>query len=161
MATVARQENDTPKSYAALCDYIAMGGARSLDTLAERYRSGADPAPPTRRLTSLKDWSRAQDWQARARAYDDSLAQEASAAHTAAYIASLEAHRKRAQDAGEGVYIVAAKLLQRMNKELDTLEITPATLGVLLRAFTTALDLEAHALGVDALLPALEQQEAR
>jgi hypothetical protein len=59
------------------------------------------------------------------------------------------------------VYIVAAKLLQRMNKELDTLEITPATLGVLLRAFQCALDLEAHSLGVDALLPALEQQEAR
>jgi hypothetical protein len=160
MAMIARQASDTPKSYAALCDYIAMGGARSLDTLAERYRSGADPAPPTRRLTSLKDWSRAQDWQARARAYDDMLALEASAAHTAQYIASLEAHRKRAQDAGEGVYIVAAKLLQRMNKELDTLEITPATLGVLLRAFQCALDLEAHSLGVDQILTSLEDRDS-
>jgi hypothetical protein len=56
------------------------------------------------------------------------------------------------------VYIVAAKLLQRMNKEQDTLEITPATLGVLLRAFTTALDLEAHSLGVDQILTSLDDR---
>jgi hypothetical protein len=155
MATIARQEDDTPKSYAALLDYFALGVGRSL----EKYRHATGRSPGF--LRQLERWSAEHAWAARCQAADDMLALEASAAHTAAYIASLEAHRKRAQDAGEGVYIVAAKLLQRMNKELDTLEITPATLGVLLRAFQCALDLEAHALGVDALLPSLEQQEAR
>jgi hypothetical protein len=161
MAMIERHEDDTPKSYAALCDYAALGPSRSIDKLLQFYTSSGIAKPPTKHRASLGVWSSQHDWQARARAYDDMLALEASAAHTAQYIASLEAHRKRAQDAGEGVYIVAAKLLQRRTTELDTVEITPATLGVLLRAFQTALDLEAHALGVDALLPALEQQEAR
>jgi hypothetical protein len=161
MARIDRRDSDTPKAYAALLDYAAMGPARSLDTLCERYRSGADPAPPTRRLTSLKDWSRQHDWQQRVQAYDDALALEASDRHTARYIADLEAHRKRASDAGEAIYITATKLLRRMNNELEELEITPATLGVLLRAYTIGLDLEAHALGIDQLLPELEQKEAR
>jgi hypothetical protein len=160
MASVERRADDTVKSYAALCDYCAMGSARSLEQLHERYRSGTDPVP-TRRLTSLKDWSRSQDWQARARAYDDMLQQEAQEAHTAKYLAALEAHRLRAAEAGQGVYIVATRLLRRMNEELDQLELTPATLGVLLRAYQTALDLEAHALGIDQVLPELEQREAR
>jgi hypothetical protein len=160
MAAIERQPLDTPKSYAALCDYCAMGPSRSLDTLCERYRTGTDPAPPTRRLTSLKDWSRSGDWQARARQYDSQLQQEASAATTSAYLAALEAHRRRAQEAGEGVYIVATRLLRRMNAEIDTLELSPASLGVLLRAYQTALDLEAHALNLDQILPSLERDDS-
>ena len=61
---LARRPTDTAKSWWALQDYAAMGAARSLATLADRYRSSTDPVP-TRRLQSLKEWSAAHAWQER------------------------------------------------------------------------------------------------
>jgi len=161
MATIERLPGDTPKSYAALCDYCALGPARSIDKLLQNYTSSGIANPPTKHRASLGLWSSQHDWQRRALEYDSALQQEAADQHSAQYIASLEAHRRRAQEAGEGVYIVATKLLRRMNAEIDSLELSPASLGVLLRAYQTALDLEAHALGIDQLLPALENDLAR
>lgn len=64
----------------AWADYLAMGDGRSLEKLAEHYRTRAEGAPPTRQLTQLKRWSAAFGWQARLQAIADRAAAEAEAA---------------------------------------------------------------------------------
>jgi hypothetical protein len=52
------------KAATAFADYIAMGPDRSLGALCERYRKATGPIP-TKRLMTLKDWSRNFRWQDR------------------------------------------------------------------------------------------------
>ena len=55
---------ESPKARQAWADYLALGPERSLEKLLERYRT--DPrSAPTARLTTLKEWSRTHQWQAR------------------------------------------------------------------------------------------------
>lgn len=55
-----------------------MGLERSLSVLVDRYQTGTKPAP-TKRLTSLKEWSVKFNWQERASAYDAQLDAEKTA----------------------------------------------------------------------------------
>ncbi len=59
---------ESKRSYAAFRDYCAMGTARGLRPLAERYRS--DPTAPTRSLSTLAAWSANFWWADRSRAFD-------------------------------------------------------------------------------------------
>lgn len=54
---------ETPKALQAFEDYYAMGSARSLSKLLVRYKKRKDP--PTRRMTTLKQWSTKHGWQER------------------------------------------------------------------------------------------------
>lgn len=64
-----RQPGETDRAVLACNDYLRMGPGRSLANLLERYQSGTESAP-TRRLTTLKDWSRKYGWKERVVAYD-------------------------------------------------------------------------------------------
>lgn len=55
---------ESPKASQAFSDYVALGDARSLQKLVERYQSASDSSP-TRRLMTLARWSVAHGWQAR------------------------------------------------------------------------------------------------
>lgn len=65
-----RQKNETDDAVIACNDYLRMGVGRSLYKLCFRYQSATNPLPPTKRLMTLKDWSRNFEWQARASEYD-------------------------------------------------------------------------------------------
>lgn len=65
-----RRPSDTPRSYAALCDYCAMGPTRSIDKLVQVYTSSGIGTPPTRHRATLGVWSSAHAWVERAAAYD-------------------------------------------------------------------------------------------
>jgi hypothetical protein len=67
---------ETARAKAAWADYLALGPDRSLEKLAERYRSVAEVVP-TRRLNTLKAWSAAFGWQARLEEIADQAAREA------------------------------------------------------------------------------------
>lgn len=138
----SQRADESAQAYEAAQAYFKMGADRSLDHVAEKLSKSSQ---------LMKRWSAQHDWVERARAYDAELAELAAAQHQSRYLADLEAHRQRSTEAAKGLYTVAGKLLQRMNAQVSTLEITPATLGVLLKAFQTSLDLEAHALGIDTL----------
>ena len=131
--------NESARAYDAFTAYVQLGVERSFERLSQTYPKS---------VPMFKRWSAQHSWVDRARAYDAELSALAAAQHQSKYLADLEAHRVRSTEAARGLYIVAGKLLQRLNKQVDTLEITPATLGVLLKAFQTSLDLEAHALGL-------------
>lgn len=131
---------ETAKAYDAFTAYCALGAARSCEQVADKYQKN---------VSLIYRWCREHSWVERAREYDAALSALAAEQHQARYLADLEAHRVRSTEAARGLYTVAGKLLQRLNKQVDTLEITPATLGILLKAFQTSLDIEAHALGID------------
>jgi hypothetical protein len=61
-STTTHQE--TARAAQAFADYVAMGPTRSLEALAERYRT-ASKTIPTKRIATLKDWSVKYRWQAR------------------------------------------------------------------------------------------------
>lgn len=71
-----RQKRERDRAVIACNDYLLMGPGRSLEKLWRQYReqkwhqTGTKPAPPTRRLRTLKEWSSRYDWQARAKLYD-------------------------------------------------------------------------------------------
>lgn len=131
---------ESAQAYQAAVAYFEMGADRSCEAVAQKY---------TKSASLIRRWSSQHDWGERARLYDAQLAELAAEAHQTRYLADLEAHRVRSTEAAKGLYTVAVKLLQRLNNQVATLEITPATLGVLLKAFQVSLDLEAHALGID------------
>ncbi len=144
------------------CAYFGMGAERSQEAVSQKLAK-------SRQL--LSRWSAQHGWTERAREYDAALAKEASAAHTARYLADLEAHRKRSMEAGSALYTVAGQLIKQLNYALSqprkiegkdgktytihSVELNANTFAVAARGITAALDLEAHALGIDKLLPEL------
>jgi|SRR5919202_520892 uncharacterized membrane protein len=69
---------ESAQALRAFSDYLAQAPPRSLERLYERYRSGTEPAPPTRRLTTLKQWSTQHAWQERVAEHERQIAQEAA-----------------------------------------------------------------------------------
>lgn len=76
---LARLPEEPEHAHRALLDYEAMGDERSLEKLVARYRSGTE-AGPTRRHSTLREWSGKWNWQERvAAAYDARVARERAA----------------------------------------------------------------------------------
>lgn len=67
-----RQKKEHYKAIIACNDYLRMGPGRSLAKLLERYQNATD-SPPTKRLKTLKDWSRYYGWQDRVVEYENEL----------------------------------------------------------------------------------------
>lgn len=67
--TGQRQTGESDNAVIACNDYLRMGPVRSLANLLERYQTVTD-SPPTKRLPTLKDWSRKYGWVERATTYD-------------------------------------------------------------------------------------------
>jgi hypothetical protein len=146
----ARLTTESSKAYAAFTTYCAFGAGRSCEQVAAKYQKS---------VSLIYRWCRVHSWIDRVEIYDAQLAKEAAAATTAQYLADLEAFRLRTQRIGQALYVVAGKLLERMNAELDTVEIKANTLLICARAIVMALDLEAYALQVDKLLSQLDWDE--
>ena len=158
-----RHPDESARAYAARVEYVTMGPGRDLRTLAQKLDKS---------LTLVGRWSSQYDWVKSAEEYDNQVAyltvQEAAEAHRA----DLAAHRKKAMDAGQALYAVAGQLIKTINAALanprriegkdgkvyvlHAIDITSSTFAIAARAMTTALDLEAHALGVDTVLGKLD-----
>lgn len=71
---LAKRDDETLKAHAAFLDYVRMGSGRSLAKLIAQYQDqGAAKVgpekPPTRRLSTLKEWSVIHEWQKRLEAW--------------------------------------------------------------------------------------------
>lgn len=68
-----RAERESLRAVQACNDYIRMGAGRSLEKLLNRYlndiESGLE-SPPSKRLSTLREWSAEFGWVARASSYD-------------------------------------------------------------------------------------------
>lgn len=159
--------NESARAYDAFTAYARLGVERSFERLSQTYPKS---------VPMFKRWSAQHAWVERARAYDHALATVAAEQNQARYLADLEAHRKKASDAGQALYTVAGQLIKQLNHALNQpryvtgadgkkytlhgVELTAGTFAIAARAMQTALDLEAHALGVDKLLPSLEGDDS-
>jgi len=69
----------SPKSLAALADYLAMGPARSLGKLVALYKqvkqNGSKVPPPSVSLKTITKWSWQHGWQAEVRKYEAGIAE--------------------------------------------------------------------------------------
>lgn len=153
--TLPRIEGESARAYAARVEYVTMGAGRSIDKVAEQrgIKSGS-------RSSTLLEWSRKYNWVDSARQYDEQVSYITVQEAADRYRADLEDHRKRASEAGKALYAVAGKLLQRMNAQAATLELNANSLAIIKGALQTALDLEAHALAVDKILPSLGDNDS-
>ncbi len=147
----ARLHEESTPAYQAACAYFGMGAERSQGVVGRKLGK-------SRQL--MNRWSAQHGWVKRAAEYDQAVQDDIATERTRRYLAELEAHRTRYQTAGKSLYTVAAKMLTRLHELVDNheLEMTPTVLGILLRAFTTAGDMEAHALNLDELLPTLTER---
>ena len=139
----ARLAKESTKAYTAFTTYCAFGADRSCEQVAAKYQKS---------VSLIYRWCRVHSWIERVTMYDAQLAKEAAAATTAQYLADLEALRVRTRRMGQALYVVASKLLERLNAEIDTVAINANTLVVIARVIVIAADLEAYALQVDKLL---------
>lgn len=67
---------ESRRANAALRDYVAMGGGRSLSKLLNQYRSSTPQQPPTKHQNTLKTWSARWQWQARLAAWEEAMQAE-------------------------------------------------------------------------------------
>jgi hypothetical protein len=86
---------ESAAAHRAYQDYREQTPPRSLERLVEWYRSGPEAVPPTRRLTTLKEWSRHFGWAARVAAYDAEIAAVTDQKARAERLAEIERRRKQ------------------------------------------------------------------
>jgi hypothetical protein len=162
--SVPRREGESSRAYEARVHYVTAGPMRSLDQMAKDGRW-------SKSRSLLGRWSTEYEWVRSAKEYDDVVASLAARRASEAYLAELEDHRVRYQRAGRDLYRVANLLLNQCARAvrgetirgadgreylIPAMELTPNTISVVMRALTTAADLEAHALRISDLLPKLD-----
>lgn len=138
MAPIERITTDTSRSYAALCDYAAMGPGRSLEKLCERYRSDTSTVP-TKRLTTLKDWSREDDWQNRVQVYDQALRADEDAARATIRAARRIALEEADWETGNALREATRAILSELPRFIRHTETEITQDGQLVKVITLAL----------------------
>jgi hypothetical protein len=160
-----RLPDESARAYAARVEYVTMGAGRSLEKLRQKYNRN------TSYIRQLAEWSAKYGWVGSADKYDAEISYITVQDAADRYRTDLEAHRKKASEAGGALYAVAGQLLKQVNQALNQprvimgadgnrytlhgIELNGNTLSIVSRAMQTALDLEAHALNIDKLLPSL------
>lgn len=162
-----RLDGESTKAYTARREYVLMGPQRSQEAVSKRLGK-------SRQL--MYRWATQYNWTDSARQYDEQISYLTVQQAAEQYQADLAAHRKRAMDASKNLLILAGQLSEAMNTalksprtvrgedgkvyKLHNIEITAGTLGTISKALTTSLDLEAHALGLDQLMPTLSTDDS-
>jgi len=153
--TLPRLDNESAQAYAARVAYVTLGPNRTLDQTRVQLMKYS---PGYTRV--LAGWSDKFEWKVYARAYDDQVAALAIQKAASEYIVNLEEHRQRYQDCGKALYMVASKMLNKLNEQAKYMEYSPNTLNTIARALTIAADMEAHALRIADLLPRLTPNDS-
>jgi len=108
-----RQKGETRRAVIACNDYLRMGPGRSLAKLCKLYRSQRATQPPTRRLPTLKEWSRRFGWVERAEEYDAAMESQ----RDEQVLRELNEMKGRQLMIAEALQTIAAMRLQRMKPE--------------------------------------------
>jgi len=142
-STIERLPDESARAFAARTEYVLLGPQRSLDALAQKYNKSR---------SLFARWSTEYDWAATARAWDDQQAAAALDRASEAYQAELADYRRRYGEMGKALLGASAKMLNRMMRDLEAMEMTPAVLGQITSAVKTAADVEALALRLEGIL---------
>lgn len=105
---------ESPQAIEAYRDYLDMGTGRSLEALQRRYQGATDKTPPTRRLMTLKDWSRTFGWQGRVAQHEARIAAEAEERARKDRLAEMDKLRRVRLGIAQTEQAIALKWLQRV-----------------------------------------------
>lgn len=146
--TIPRLEGESNRAYDARVHYVTMGPGRSLDSVSQKL--GKSKA-------LMERWSERYGWVDSARRYDDAVNHVAIQSSAAKYRQDLEAHRADAERYGRALSDTAIAMLAELRTAVKAgdMRYTPNHIALISKALATALDLRAHALQLDALLPTL------
>lgn len=103
-----RQPEETPKAYAAFCEYRDMGAERSLDKVATKLNKSS---------TLIARWSSKYKWVERVAAWDDEQERIARIAAQKENIQAIKDMRKRHATLATSMLIKAAKALGRIPED--------------------------------------------
>lgn len=164
--TIERLPDEHPARFQARVEYIVAGPDRSLERVRQKIGM--------RSVRRLEMWSSEDGWGEQARRWDELIVNLRTQAEVDAYRRDLEAHRKKAMDAGRSLFTVAGRLLQQIDTALANprriegkdgkmytlhgIDLNSSSLAVAARGLTAALDLEAHALRLGDILPKLDHE---
>lgn len=110
-----RQENETPKAYAAFCEYRDMGGQRSLSKVAAKLQKSE---------TLMGRWSGAYSWVDRAAAWDDEQERIDREAARKEQTEAIKRMRKRQAESGHALQCKALLALKKIPiEDLSALDI--------------------------------------
>jgi hypothetical protein len=146
--TIPRLDNESNRALEARRIYVEMGPGRSTAKVGQQLGKSKD---------LMDRWSARYDWAATARAWDDQQAAMASMRATAEYQEHLKAQRDDAMNYGKALCAVAAQMLTQLQKSHKDIDYTPAALATIAKALTTGLDLRAHALDLERIIPTLSE----
>lgn len=169
ISTIERLPEESNRAFAARIEYVTMGPDRSLDKTRQRLGKSAGYT------RQLQEWSTRYGWASTAAGWDNQQAAVALRIASEKYRADLEKHRSEASEAGHALYVVAGQLIRSINEILGrpkkikgedgkiytvhNIDLNANTFSIAARAMQTALDLKAHALNVDKLLPSLASED--
>jgi hypothetical protein len=140
---LARLATETARAHKGLLDYAELMEARSLLALSER--TGVP-------LPTAKRWSGQHDWQERVEAYDAILANRRTAEAEKKYLKEIEEHRTKYYSLGQELAEAAVQMLRELVANKDNINYTSASLKHIADALKMSSLLEAHSLGIEALL---------
>jgi len=151
-APLERLPDESVKANSALLAYASLGPGRSLEKLRQKYGKNA---AYTRQL---ERWSSQHNWQERIKIYDTEMAREHQRRISEQYLRDLEEHRDRYGQTGKELYVVSRVLLGKLAQAMqdDELPLNTASLHAVVRSLQLSVELEAHSLSLDRLLPMLD-----
>lgn len=100
-------EGESTKANQALHDYTGMGPARSLAGLLAMYQTHTEPRPPTKNISTLKEWSAGFSWVDRAAAWD-------AEARKREWAATTVVREARAAELADRNWSLSTKLTERV-----------------------------------------------
>lgn len=103
-----RQNEETPKAYAAFCVYRDMGPERTQEKVSAELGKSE---------TLISRWSAKYGWVDRVTAWDDEQERLARVAAQKEQLKAIKDMRKRHADLGQAILIKAAKALQRIPED--------------------------------------------
>lgn len=115
--TGQRQPGESDNAVIACNDYLRMGPVRSLAKLLDRYQTVTDSAP-TKRLPTLKDWSRNFNWQDRASTYDATWEARKTAERNAEFNAGISLDFERVRKLKRLADFLEAQIFEVIEQEM-------------------------------------------
>jgi hypothetical protein len=153
-ASLERLPGESARAHEAIVEYAALGPGRSLAKLAQVWGKSRSY------VGQLERWSSQHRWQERVAAYDEQVARTRVQRAATQYIADVEAHRESSRKTSQELRAVARACLVQLAQAANegTLVLTVSHLNAIVRTFETSIEMDAHALCLDRLLPMLSTE---
>jgi len=149
---IPRLDGESSRAYDARVRYITMGPQRSIDKVSGAQKDGK------RSVRYVFGWSERFNWVDHARRYDDAVASLFISRATSEYQQQLEQQRQQAFSLGTEMLDAARAMLADIMARRQQMDYRPGDLAIVAKVAMAGLEARSHALNIDRLMEAMEQQ---